>query len=845
LNTDVELEEAIANCSRDPIHIPGAIQAYGALVAADNKLERIEFASENTTALLGVAAADLLGQSVRTLLDSEQIHTARNALSHRSIKQQREVVGEKQFADKRFQISIHCSDDRSILEFLPMSAIGSGEPGALERTRSLLADSVAINDYQTVLDLAVGNLRAITGYDRVLACRFLPDDSGDMVAESRAANTKSFLGLRFPESDIPPIARDLIASIPVRVVADVDAENVTVMAVNSDVESLDMSLAILRGTVDVHLRYLRNMGVKGNMTIPITVGGKLWGLFALHHMKPRIPDPTMLIAAELSGKMLSLIIQHTVQSRHQLHLNNCTAIATSLLDSGSSKLSEENYWESHRDQLVAAIPSHGIAFLVGDKIEKAGSAPDDSACLAIRDLASRSDETLSTFNNLTELLPEQQLQLTAGALVMHLSSNTQTFLLLFRDLATHTVNWAGMPEKKITSGVRGLELSPRNSFESYTETVKGKCDEWSHEDLEVANVLYDALSKVLSTQKDKKDSQHRLKLLVRELNHRVRNMLTLVQSLSSSSKSSATSLEGYAVALEKRIIALAGAHDLLTREEMRGVHIAQIAKLELRPYLDKKRLKATVSGPDVVVNADVSPVIALVFHELVSNAVKYGALSTADGRISLEWKVSDAGLDIEWLEANGPAVVEPTREGFGRSLIENAIPYEFGGQAKIAFESTGVRANFILPQPEFVVQESQGMSSDSNNKRVNNRSIKSKSIVLRGLVVEDNYVIAEEAQRWFEKLGFDEIVAVATVKDALGHLEKSPFAFCLLDVNLRGDYSEPVAKKLTELGTPYLFASGYGSEGSELCDQFDVPFLTKPIGFEELQKVLVDLSIIE
>jgi len=843
--TDARLKEALENCSRDPIHIPGAIQSYGVLVATDKKLEQIEFASETTTTMLGIEPGELLGESIDKLLDREQAHRARNALSHRSINKQREVVGEGMFLGNSFQISIHSKDDRAVLEFMPMEATAAGEPDALDRTRALLADSIATSDLQTLLDHAVDNLRAITGYERVLACRFLPDGAGHMVSESRASHVETFLGLRFPATDIPPIARKLIAEIPVRVVANAEGENVAVLAATDIERPLDMSLAILRGTVDVQLQYLRNMGVKGNMTLPIIVEGNLWGLFALHHTKALIPDPAMLIAAELSGKMLSLIIQHTVQTKHQSRLNNCTNIAAALLESENGELSEGNNWDGHRERLSTAIPSQGIAFIVGDEVIKSGDVPTDVACLAVLNLTAQVDDKVQSFDDLAQLLPTQKLNQCAGALVMTLSESSQTSLILFRNVISRTINWAGAPEKKIIQSDRGLELSPRNSFAHYAEQVEGKSDEWSNDDLEIAEVLHGALVRVLE-QKDREETQqHRLKLMVRELNHRVRNILTLVQSLSSSSKSTATSMAEYALALEKRIVALAGAHDLLTKEDMRGVEIGQIAKMELQPYLDNVSAEASINGPHFILNADVSPIITLLFHELVSNAVKYGALSVPQGKISLQWSVQTEGLVIEWRESNGPEVTKPKHEGLGLSIIEDAIPYEFGGQAELVFDPSGVVANFVVPRAEFDLKESGWDVEHKNGARVNDPETPTKTITRRGLIVEDNYLIAKESQRWFKELGFHETISVATVSDALRELSAKRFDFCLLDVNLRGDLSEPVAHKLVEKGIPYIFASGYGSEGSELCNQFNAPFLTKPLNISQLREAIEDLSGVE
>jgi len=337
--------------------------------------------------------------------------------------------------------------------------------------------------------------------------------------------------------------------------------------------------------------------------------------------------------------------------------------------------------------------------------------------------------------------------------------------------------------------------------------------------------------------------------MVRELNHRVRNILTLVQSLSGSTRQSASSIENYASSLEQRIIALARAHDLLTREDTRQVSLNSIASLELQPYFDNTNDAVLIDGPEIILNPDVTPIMALVIHELVSNAAKYGALSKNGGSVSLTWAVTESELCIKWQERGGPAVVQSEHEGFGRSIIENAIPYEFDGRAMLTFEPSGIQAEFGLPGGEFTTGNAAPEIGDgaSENELINSREekIAGERTLNRGLIVEDNFVIARESQRWLEDIGFKQSVSVSTISQALEQLQDNEFDFCLLDVNLRGAMSGPVAQKLTELDIPFIFASGYGSDGKELCNSFEATILTKPLDIDELKTALKKLELIE
>ena len=157
------------------------------------------------------------------------------------------------------------------------------------------------------------------------------------------------------------------------------------------------------------------------------------------------------------------------------------------------------------------------------------------------------------------------------------------------------------------------------------------------------------------------------------------------------------------------------------------------------------------------------------------------------------------------------------------------------------FPSSGVAAQFTLSLKEVDVANSNvpvavGTNLSSTNGLSSERTLK------RSLIVEDNFIIATENKRWLREIGFDAIVAVSNIPQALSELNAQSFDFCLLDVNLRGALSKPVAARLTELGIPYVFASGYGSEGSQMCDSFNAPYLTKPISFEQLRTAVHDLG---
>ncbi len=832
--SDAQLKQAIANCDRDPIHIPGTIQGFGALVAGDRDFERFTFISANAGMAFGSAfdgaPGDLLNASTSEAFSAKYLHEIRNALSHGTIEAQREVLPARQVGDTEYQVSIHRKNGHTILEAMPECRSPQDRMIPIEQARAFLA--MPLNTVGEFIAEATERLRNLIRYDRVKFYQFLPDGAGDVVAEARHPSVPSFLGLRFPSTDVPPIARRLYATTPIRVIHDVNGADIAVLGLPG-AAPLDMSLAILRGKDRVHQQYLVNMGVHGTLTVPVVVGGKLWGMFASHHMTVQTIDPATLNAAELAGKLISLRIQHALEMKKQATMRQCLAVSSKLVAVDDSELAASVYWDEAGAGIAELIPCDGVLFFVDGKANGHGQVPDASACQALLALA---DPTgIAAVDDLQNRLPGVDWGGTGGALVIAPPGEPAIRLVYLRNLAEAAVRWAGQPEKDIVIDGDIPRLTPRNSFDTYLENVRGRSTEWASDDIEIATALREAMSQSLATQAELRESRERLGLMVRELNHRVRNILSLVQSLSHHSRAEARSVEAYADALEKRIIALAGAHNLLTRSEMQGVRLRDLVRLELRPYVANTD-RATVTGPDVAFRSDASSILVLLFHELTSNAVKYGALSTSDGTIEIGWQFDRDGIAITWRERGGPAVTPPTHAGFGRSIIEDALRYEFQGEASLSFDPAGVEAAFWLPGN--LVVDAELTASVTVAAVPSSAPTAMAGTPRRALVVEDNFVVAMLGKRILRDAGFTAIDAAASIDEALAWLDRETYDFCLLDLNLHGEMSIPVARHLERLRIPFVLATGYGSDGHEIVENLSMPVIAKPIDATELNRVL-------
>ncbi len=191
---------------------------------------------------------------------------------------------------------------------------------------------------------------------------------------------------------------------------------------------------------------------------------------------------------------------------------------------------------------------------------------------------------------------------------------------------------------------------------------------------------------------DRKQADEQQKLLIDELNHRVKNTLATVQSISMHTHRSTP--EAFVERFEDRLVALSKAHDLLTRRRWTGVGLGELLDQELAPYTDRDPLRISLDGPELTLSARTGLALSMVLHELVTNAAKYGALAAEHGKVHVTWAQEPEGarnmLSLRWLESDGPEVAPPTRRGFGRQLIERNITKDLGGTAELQFAPSGL-----------------------------------------------------------------------------------------------------------------------------------------------------------
>jgi two-component sensor histidine kinase len=199
---------------------------------------------------------------------------------------------------------------------------------------------------------------------------------------------------------------------------------------------------------------------------------------------------------------------------------------------------------------------------------------------------------------------------------------------------------------------------------------------------------------------ERKRAEEHQSLLIAELDHRVKNTLSCVAAIVQRTREGSASIGEFIEALKHRIQSMANTHSVLSRRRWQGASLAELVDNELAPWRPDRIV--TVEGPDIFLAAEAAQALAMVLHELATNAAKYGALSIEQGRVSVDWYVRSEGSSatavlLDWHERGGPSVAAPTTPGYGTSVIEDLIPYELGGTVVLRFAEEGVHCNIAIP----------------------------------------------------------------------------------------------------------------------------------------------------
>ena len=502
----------LSNCERELIHLAGSVQPHGALLVLREGDLVVVQASSNCASVLSRAADKLLGQPLRRwsveLADSVE----------RLLKDDADLAEPQPLActlrppgePRVLEGSLHRHVGGGlVLELEPVDPPAPGQvaPLALEHNTLMATIASAVQRFSaastigTLADAVAKVIHELTGYDRVMVYRFDPDGHGKIIAEARDPRLDSLLGHRYPATDIPQRARELYLRNRVRVLVDVHYEPQALIPALLPLtgQPLDMSLCALRSMSPLHLQYLKNMGVTGTLVASLVRDGKLWGLVAAHHYSPRnlrfaLRAPVDLLAEVASTRLAA--IENYVHAQVALMVRR---LEQRLIEATSTEGDWRQALFRNPRTLLQPLEATGAALFHDGECLTSGEVPSTpelrALLLWVDAQVVDGPFACSSVGQANPAL--QSLTPTAsGVLAVKLSTSRPDYLMWFRKEQLLSVTWAGNPAKPMVND-DPLQLSPRRSFEAWSEIVRGTAVPWSSAEEAMARAIGTALVDII------------------------------------------------------------------------------------------------------------------------------------------------------------------------------------------------------------------------------------------------------------------------------------------------------------------------------------------------------------
>jgi light-regulated signal transduction histidine kinase (bacteriophytochrome) len=484
---------AIQECDRAAIHLSGAVQGRGCIVFFSKDDLRIQNASENTKDILGLDQSPL-GAKLHHFLSAEFVDQVEDAIKSYPWKTAGRHIP-YQSPRQRYDAYLFSSGGLFALEFENAATLEAQfSRGRIDQELEEFADQFrALRTVQEVAYLVCQKVRRITGLDRVMMYQFVkPQWHGEVIAEDRVIDVYSFNGHRFPASDIPQPARDLYLRNKVRWISNIDQPISQIVPPLNTIsgKKFDLSDSRLRSVPEVHLHYLRNMGVQSSMSFAVTVRGELWGLVACHHrenicvsQEQRFACEVMVNAFSAQGPLLQELAEEKAHTeflvRSQKYLQSL-AKAPQPLDAIFRRQAE----------FMDLFDATGFAFVKGERVVKMLSryliTKLDDGNQDVWSSHSLAADLPQAFERLND--PELQ-KMVSGVIALRSVTFGDGLLLIFRPELVRTITWGGDPVKQLDRKNFKRPLNPRLSFEAWRETIRHGAKPWSFYHLDGAKTL--------------------------------------------------------------------------------------------------------------------------------------------------------------------------------------------------------------------------------------------------------------------------------------------------------------------------------------------------------------------
>ncbi|MHA4810781.1 ATP-binding protein [Flavitalea flava] len=723
-------QEALTNCDKEPIHIPGKIQSHGFLVAVNIESCLISYISENSQHYTAKEAGNYLGQPIEKLENDLGISALplnfSRLLTLANTNKGSETINPfyLEIGQKPFNLIISPSGKEQLMEFEPeTSDLSLDLQKMISRSVSGMLSGKNLN---AVLQNAAREIKNIIRYDRVMIYKFGEDGHGEVVAEDRNADLESFLGFHYPASDIPQQARELYKINLTRIIADVYSESSSILTHETGDVPLDLTRSELRAVSPIHIQYLKNMGVASSFSISLIARNELWGLIACHSYTPRFINFKARDASKIIGQILSSALEYRQEEEF---LQMTSSFNRAAMELGEFIVKEDDIQAAltaHTTTILNIVPASGAVLVLDHTITRLGATPDeDQIKEIIQWLMVTMQEPVYSTHRFPALFPPARgySQLASGIMVCILSKEMGEIIIWFKPEQIGQIIWAGNPAKPDPDQNDGsITISPRKSFEKWTELVKNTSAKWTSGELAVVIRIREQIIYTINRRASEiRLLNERLKLAYEELDtfsytisHDLRSPLSSIKSYSELLSVNNNSLDEQARKALDRIIFCANKMNHLITEilnyskmgrmdvEVRPIHMGNLLeeiRAEVINDLQPENLEfligdtPSIKGDPVMINQ--------VFTNLINNAVKYSARSKP-AKVKIEglqkknevvYSVSDNGIGIDINYYNHvfelfkrmDNVKDFQGTGVGLAIVKRIVEKH---QARIWFEST-------------------------------------------------------------------------------------------------------------------------------------------------------------
>ena len=870
----------LTNCDREPVQMPGCVQAHGALLVLRPADLTIVQATENTSELLGSSPAELLGKTFGNAFGSDAAARLKQALeSETPERHPLHVLTLPRDAQRPpLVVTMHTLAGSVILEYEPEVEPLSEAPDCNRLLRETLGRIRATNGPLELSEIATREIRELTGFDRVMIYRFHPDGSGEVVAESCPDALPSWLGLRYPAADIPSPARDIYRRSWVRCVPNVAGTLAELVPlVNPETgQPLEMIHCALRGPSVMYTEYLANIQVHASMTMSIRRDEHLWGMIACHHHAGPKPVPYwMRTVCAVFAQVFSLL-HHAAERReeldHRLHLDRLHERLVERARGPDGAPSVFSSMLEGEPSLATGIAAEGVAIFHQGQWSRAGATPPEDALDALAQwLEVRRGGEPDAHVYATDVLAHEYPPAgeygdrAAGVLMLAIDQPQRVVVAWFRPETVKTVRWRGNPyAKPRVTGPHGDRLTPRRSFELWQESVRGRSIPWTRGEIEAAARLHAMLERRVF--EDAVRAADRQKdVFIATLAHELRNPLAPLRT----GLDLLQALRGDAAASEEpiRIMDRQLVHLVRLVDDLLDVSRISRGKIQLREErLDlaeivhaalvmsesglsqgERQLRIDLPSQPLFVAGDRVRLVQVIAN-LLNNAVKF---TDTGGRI--EVRVTPQGERVEiQVQDDGRGIprdrldhifemflqAEPGHGGglgIGLALVRGLVELH-GGTARAESAGPGYGATFTVSLP---LCQSTPVQSTADRPM----AFQALPPQLRILVVDDNRDIVEGLDLLLTILGATVRVAHDGV-EALRVFDEWLPTHVLMDLGMPGMDGYEAARRLRAKHPDESFrliaVTGWGQEEDRDRTReagFD-EHLVKPVGVAELKAVL-------